>query len=163
MFLTEFHGTETVPLTAPAPDVFDLLVDVDRLPEWNQRIDHVIQAPPGPLEEGTEWVIEMRAMGSRWPSRARALRVDRSAGAFEHRSVTDDGNPSYVLWSWQVTPTSGGSILTVTWAVHPRSFWRRLLLARVRRGFLAAEVRTSVAGLGDYLASSATAAPRRQD
>ena len=45
MFLTEFHGTETVPLAASAPDVFDLLVDVDRLPEWNAHIHHVIERP----------------------------------------------------------------------------------------------------------------------
>jgi hypothetical protein len=153
MLLNEFHGTETVQLTARAPDVFGLLVDVDRLPEWNAHVDHVIESPDGPLEEGTEWVIEMRAMGTHWPSRARALRVDPAAGAFEHRSVTDDGNPSYVLWSWQVTPAGDGSTLTVTWAVHPRSFWRRLLLARVRRGFLAAEVRASATGLDDFLAS----------
>jgi hypothetical protein len=153
MFLTEFHGTETVRLAAPAPDVFDLLVDVDRLPDWNEHVDHVIESPTGALEEGIEWVVEMHAMGSRWPSRAQALRVDPAAGAFEHRSVTDDGNPSYVLWSWQVTPSGKGTTLTVTWAVHPRSFWRKLLLARVRRGFLAAEVRASVTGLNDYLAS----------
>jgi hypothetical protein len=157
MFLTEFHGTETVPLTAVPADVFDLLVDVQRLPEWNDCIDHVIDAPPQPLEEGTEWVVEMRAMGTRWPSRARALRVDRSAGAFEHRSVTDDGNPSFVLWSWHVAPAGDGSILSVTWAVHPRTFWRKLLLARVRRGFLAAEVRGSLAGLETYLAGRGAA------
>jgi hypothetical protein len=94
----------------------------------------------------------MRAMGTRWPSRARALRVDQAAGAFEHRSVSDDGNPSYVIWSWQVMPADDGSTLSVTWAVHPRTFWRKLLLARVRRGFLAAEVRNSLAGLETYLA-----------
>ena len=37
MFVTEFGGTETVQLSASASDVFDLLVDVDRLPEWNAR------------------------------------------------------------------------------------------------------------------------------
>ena len=45
MFLTEFHGTETVQLTAPATGVFDLLVDVDRLPEWNAHVHHVIERP----------------------------------------------------------------------------------------------------------------------
>jgi uncharacterized protein YndB with AHSA1/START domain len=154
MLLTEFHGTETVHLTVPAADVFDTLVDVHRMTEWNEHLHHVIEAPPGPLAEGVEWVLEMRAMGSRWPSRARALRVDPDALVFEHRSVTDDGNPSYVLWSWQVTPRGDGSTLTVTWTVHPRTFWRRLLLARVRRPFLADEVRGSLGGLESYLAGT---------
>jgi hypothetical protein len=151
MFVTEFHGTETILLSAAAPDVFGLLIDVGRLPEWNAHVHHVIERPERPLEAGTEWVIQMRAMGGRWPSRARALTVDRSALSFEHRSCSDDGNPSYALWSWQVRPSGPGSTLTVTWAVYPRSFWRKLLLARVRRPVLAQEVRASLAGMDGYL------------
>jgi uncharacterized protein YndB with AHSA1/START domain len=154
MLLTEFHGSETVNLTAPAGDVFDVLVDVDRMTEWNEHLHHVIDASSDPLTEGVEWVLEMRAMGTDWPSRARALRVDPDALVFEHRSATDDGNPSYALWSWQVSPRGDESTLTVTWTVHPKTFWRRLLLARVRRGFLASEVRASVAGLDSYLATT---------
>lgn len=155
MFLTEFHGTQTVRLSAPACDVFALLVDVDRLPEWNAHVHHVIQRPDRPLAEGVEWVIQMRAMGTRWPSRARALTVDRAALTFEHRSCSDDGNPSYGLWAWQVTPTEDGSTLTMTWAIHPKSFWRKLLLARVRRPVLADEVKASLAGLDTYLSTAA--------
>jgi hypothetical protein len=96
-------------------------------------------------------VIQMRAMGGRWPSRARALIVDRTALSFEHRSCSDDGNPSYALWSWRVSPGERGSTLTVTWAAYPRSFWRKLLIARVRRPLLADEVRASLAGMDRYL------------
>ena len=112
MFLTEFHGTETVQLTAPATDVFDLLIDVDRLPEWNAHVHHVIDKSERPLASGVDSVIQMRAMWTRWPSRSTALTVDRSTLSFEHRSCSDDGNPSYALWSWQVTPTPSGSTLT---------------------------------------------------
>jgi hypothetical protein len=93
----------------------------------------------------------MRAMGGTWPSRAHALTVDPEGLCFEHRSCSDDGNPSYALWSWQVTPHEHGSTLTVTWAVYPRSFWRKLLLARLRRPVLANEVRASLAGIDNYL------------
>jgi uncharacterized protein YndB with AHSA1/START domain len=151
MFVTEFHGTETARLSAAAADVFDLLVDVDRLPDWNAHVHHVIERPERPLAEGVEWVIQMRAMGGRWPTRARALTVDRAALSFEHRSCSDDGNPSYALWSWQVSPSENGSTLTVTWAVYPRSFWRKLLIARARRPALAEEVRASLAGMDQYL------------
>lgn len=161
MFITEFHGCETVELTAAAPDVFDLLVDVDRMPEWNAHIDHVIERPDQPLREGVEWVIQMRAMGTRWPSRAHGLTVDRVGLRFEHRSCTDDGNPSYALWSWQVEPSGAGSRLTVTWTAHPRTFWRKLLLARLRRPVLADEVRASLAGLDAYLHSDNPTGARR--
>lgn len=160
MFLTEFHGTETVQLAAPATDVFDLLIDVERLPEWNAHVHHVIERPDRALAAGVEWVIQMRAMGTKWPSRATALTVDRSTLSFEHRSCTDDGNPSYALWSWRVTPTPSGSTLTVTWAVHLRSFWRKLLLARVRRPVLADEVKASLAALDAYLRATNPAASR---
>jgi hypothetical protein len=112
MFVTEFHGTETVQLTASAPDVFNLLVDVDRLPEWNAHVHNVIEQPERPLEEGVEWVIQVRAMGTSWPSRAHALTVDRAGLRFEHRSCSDDGNPSCAPWSWRVIPTPPGSTLT---------------------------------------------------
>jgi uncharacterized protein YndB with AHSA1/START domain len=157
MLLTEFHGTETVQLAAEAHDVFDLLIDVERLPEWNAHVHHVIKRPDRPLAPGVEWVIQMRAMGTKWPSRSRALTVDRAALSFEHRSCSDDGNPSYALWSWQVTPTADGSTLTVTWTAHPRSFWRQLLLARARRPILADEVKASLAGLDTYLRTAASA------
>ncbi len=137
MFVTEFHGTQTVQLAARAPDVFDLLVDVDRLPEWNAHVHHVIERPGRPLTAGVEWVVQMRAMGGRWPSRVRALTVDRAALSFEYRSCNDDGNPTYALWLWQVRPSEHGSTLTVIWVVYPRSFWRKLLIARARRPVLA--------------------------
>jgi Polyketide cyclase / dehydrase and lipid transport len=151
MFLTEFHGIETIELSRTPSEVFDLLVDVEQLPGWNAHVHHVITPPDRPLAEGVEWVIQMRAMGTKWPSRARALTVDRAGMHFEHRSCSDDGNPTYGLWSWQVVPTPGGCQLTVSWTVHPRSFWRKLLLARLRRPVLADEVRASLAGLDGYL------------
>ena len=156
MLLTEFHGTESVHLDASADDVFALLVDVDRLPEWNAHLHHVIERPDGPVDPGAQWVVQVRAMGTRWPSRATALTVDRATHTFEHRSVTDDGNPSYVLWSWTVAPVEAGSVLTVTWTGHPRTFWRRLMLARLRAPRLADEVRTSLAGLAAFTQAVAT-------
>jgi uncharacterized protein YndB with AHSA1/START domain len=162
MFLTEFHSAETVQLAKPATDVFDVLVDVDRLPEWNAHVHHVIERPDRALAAGVEWVIQMRAMGTKWPSRSRALTVDRAALSFEHRSCSDDGNPSYALWSWQLTPTPDGSTLTVTWTVHPRSFWRKLILARARRPVLADEVKASLAGLDNYLLN-ANSAPQTSE
>ena len=156
MFLTEFHGNDAARLTAAADAVFAALVDIDRLPEWNARIHHVIErpAPASPVAEGTEWVVQMRASGGRWPSRSRALVVDPVAHRFEYETHTDDGNPTSALWSWQVTPAGAGCELMVTWAVYPRTWGRRLLGARIRRPALINEVRTSLAGLDAHLQPS---------
>jgi hypothetical protein len=162
MFLAEFHGSDAARLTAAADAVFAALVDIDRLSEWNARIHHVIESPASPVAEGTEWVVQMRASGGRWPSRSRALVVDPVSGRFEYETHTDDGNPSSALWSWQVTPVDAGCELTVTWTVYPRTWGRRLLGARIRRPALITEVRTSLAGLDTHLQpSKAGALPGR--
>ncbi|HLY33835.1 MAG TPA: SRPBCC family protein [Jatrophihabitantaceae bacterium] len=151
MPLTEFHGNAHIDIAAPADAVFAVLLDVERLPDWNTHVHHVIEHPGRPLTEGAEWVIEMRDMGTPWPSRAKATVVDATARRFEHTSHSDDGNPSYALWSWQVSPAADGCTLTVTWTGYPRSFWRRNLLARIRAPRLAREVQASLAGLPAYL------------
>jgi uncharacterized protein YndB with AHSA1/START domain len=161
MLLEEFHGSDAARLTAPADDVFAALVDADRLPEWNAKIHHVIESDGTPVVEGSEWVVQMRASGVRWPSRARALVVDPVGRRLEHESRSDDGNPSYGLWSWQVTPVDTGCELTIAWAIYPRTWGRRLAGARIRRPALISEVRASLAGLDDHVRASSTDARRK--
>lgn len=156
LLLQEFHGSVTTHLEVPALDVFDLLVDVDRLSEWNSAIHHVVEHPRVPLAEGVEWVVQIRAMGTRWPSRSRALTVDRAGLRFEHRSCSDDGNPSYAIWSWHLRPEAQGSSITVTWTARPGTFWRRFVRARWRRPFLAGEVKASLTALDACLRSTTT-------
>jgi uncharacterized protein YndB with AHSA1/START domain len=149
----EFHGTASVLLDATPSDAFALLTDVTRLPEWNAHIHHVINESGRAMVEDAEWVVQIRAMGGRWSSRSRATVVDPDGLSFEHTSRSDDGNPSYALWSWQLRPDIRGSELTVTWAVYPRSFWRRVLIARVRAPLLDREVHESLAGLNHFMHS----------
>jgi ribosome-associated toxin RatA of RatAB toxin-antitoxin module len=58
---------------APAAAVFDLISDIDRLPEWNANMTEVVERPSGELAAGAEWVVEFRAMGQSWRSRSRDL------------------------------------------------------------------------------------------
>ena len=48
LLLTEFGGSVSADVDAPADDVFALLTDTSRLPEWNTRIRRVLEAGPGP-------------------------------------------------------------------------------------------------------------------
>ncbi|HEY2332998.1 MAG TPA: SRPBCC family protein [Acidimicrobiales bacterium] len=155
ILLDEFHGHDAVRLISPPEVVFAALVDVARLPDWNARVHHVIEDPGRPLAEGSEWVVQMRASGGRWPSRSRAVIVDPVSGRFEHESRSDDGNPSWGSWSWRVVPVEDGSELAVTWAIHPRTWGRRLVGARIRRPALVKEVRTSLTGLDAHLRAGA--------
>jgi hypothetical protein len=150
MLLTEFTSRVTAEVAAPAPDVFETLTDVARLPEWNARIHHVVEPLDGPMCVGAVWVVQMKIPSppTSWPSRATCTAYDAAGLRFGHRSVTDDGNPSYVEWRWRVAPlTATTSRVEVAWSVNPRTFWRRLLLARLRRPQLVAEVTGSLRAL----------------
>ncbi len=146
------HGSVTRRIQAPGSDVFTLVTDIARLPEWNGIITRVTEQP-ATLAGDAEWVVELKAMGSSWRSRSRLLRHDPAARHFEYRSQTDDGNPSFGIWVWQVDDDGDGANVTVTWDLHPETFWRQVLLARVRNRQLRREVGASLRALERALTS----------
>ncbi len=135
----------TSTVAAPPDAVFDLITDLDRLPEWNANMTTVVERPPA-LTPGTEWVVEFRAMGQTWRSRSRLESFEPKRRVFSYRSGTDDGNPSHAVWEWQVQENGSGAQVTVAWELHPATFWRKVLLGPVRRRQLwRAEVPASIA------------------
>ena len=150
--MREFHGTATAFVDATPESVFDFITDISRLPEWNRAIERVVEAPAA-VTYGSEWVVFVHPPGlPGWNSRSRVEVVDRGALRFVHRSCSDDGNPSYVRWSWQVVAVDGGAQVTVLWEVHPLTFWRRVLLGPfVRRPQLNKEVPASLDAIHHHL------------
>lgn len=145
--------TLTHTIDADPDAVFRTLTDISTLPDWNSAITRTLEIPAD-LRPGAEWVVELAALGQRWPSRSRLAVLDPEARTFRYRSGTDDGNPSYADWDWVVTPVPGGSEVAVTWQVVPKTFWRRVLFARIRRRqLLRTEVPTSLAALAGAAAS----------
>jgi len=140
--------TRAAHVEAAPDDVFAALTRPADLPTWNRAIRRVVQAPTR-LVEGDEWVVELHVLGRTWHSRSTVLSIDPSARTFAHRSRTDDGNPSWAEWRWSVTgDPSGGSLVSVTFDLSPKTFWRRLLFAHVRRYQLASrELPRSLAAL----------------
>jgi hypothetical protein len=62
--------------------------------------------------------------------------------------VTITGNPSHARWAWHVHDNPAGSRVAVTFEPHPVTFWRRVLLVRVRSRPLArTEIPASLAEL----------------
>ncbi|MPZ94802.1 MAG: hypothetical protein GEU96_07750 [Propionibacteriales bacterium] len=134
-------------LDAQPDDALRVIADVHALPSWNAAITRVLDAPTS-LTVGDEWVVEMSALGQTWSSRSRLIALDRDARRFSYRSATDDGNPSYAEWTWTVAEAPGGCEVTVTWTLNPQTFWRRVLLGRIRQRQLTnTEVPTSLAAL----------------
>jgi uncharacterized protein YndB with AHSA1/START domain len=158
VLLSEFDGSASAVMDAPADDVFALITDVDRLPEWNAHIRRVLEPPSHrPLAPGAEWVVQMQVAGARWPSRATVMTCDASRRLFEHTSRTDDGNPSRAHWRWEITPIGDRrSRIDISWRGVPRTFWRRILFAKLRRRQLGDEVVASLRTLSALLTQPAT-------
>lgn len=118
-------------LRVDADTAFQLITDVSRLPEWNEAVTRVLDQPTA-LTADAEWVVEVTAFGRSWPSRSHLRVLDPQARHFAYRSCSDDGNPSFAEWAWTVRPSADGCDVTVDWTLNPKSFWRRVLLARIR-------------------------------
>ena len=150
----ERHGSATAVVQAPPADVFDLITDIERLPEWNRCVEKILEAPPA-LEGGAEWVVQMHAMGVRWPSRSHVHEVNPRALRFRYRSQSDDGNPSSAEWTWELEPIAGGTSVTVRWDLYPRTNFRKLIAVRLRSRQLRTEVAQSLAAIDEYVKSMA--------
>ena len=139
---------------AASPDaVFALVTDLDRLPEWNTIMTGVVERP-AELAPGAEWVVGFRAMGQSWNSRSRLEEIDRARRVFQYRSGTDDDNPSYTTWRWQVDPDGEGARVRLSWDLNPKTFWRRALIVHLRSRQLRSEVPASLAALTRRVESS---------
>jgi uncharacterized protein YndB with AHSA1/START domain len=152
--MPDFRGSATTRVTARPDEVFDLITDIDRLPDWNACVEKVVDQPAS-LTTGAEWVVKMHVPGMpRWDSRSRLVELDRDAGRFVHESQSDDGNPSFIIWTWEVSPADDGTELTVRWDGHPKTFWRRVLFSRIRGHQLDKEVPASLQAAANLVAAA---------
>lgn len=136
--------------SAPA-DVFRTVTDIKRLPEWNTGIVEVVERPDQ-LQEGSLWKVRVRAMGQSWVSTSTLTELDPESRRFAYRSQSDDGNPSFADWRWQVQPdpSGKGTRVTVEVDVHPRTFLRRRVLSDLRRRGLRKAIEQSLAALQEH-------------
>ena len=145
--MDEFHGRASRQVGATPQAVFDLITDVDRLPEWNTAIETVLERPPE-LAEGVEWTIKMHPPRTpSWTSISRLEELDRGRFRFAYETRNGDGNPSYTKWAWEVTGTGGGAGVMVTWDVYLKTADRKFFGGPLRRRQLAREVPNSLAAM----------------
>ena len=157
----DFSVTETAVVEAPPDDVFGLITDIDRLPEWNREIRAVHERPEA-LTPGAQWVVEIHAMGTHWRSRSTVIDADREVGLFAYNSQSDDGNPSVATWVWRVSPHPRGTEVHVEASVTPRTFWRRHLFSKIRARVLPKAVHASVDSLRAQFATSSLTTNERK-
>ena len=126
--------------------VFAGVTDIARLPEWNDAITEVLEEPEQ-LTPGSVWKVRFHALGQSWVSKSTVVELDEANRRFRYRSQTDDGNPSYADWDWDMTPDGTGTRLVVAVELHPLTFWRKNLLVHVRRPALRKEMNASLRAL----------------
>jgi uncharacterized protein YndB with AHSA1/START domain len=145
--MREFHGSASAFVAATPETVFDVITDIERLSDWNQAIESVPERPEL-LDVGAQWVVVThRPHRRRRNSRSSVEELDHHRRRFTYRTRTDDSNPSFVIWMWDVVAVGGGALVTVTWDAHLRTLVRRLIGARLRRQALEREVAASLSCL----------------
>ena len=157
----DFALSATTVIDASPARIFEMITDVDQLPSWNAEIAKIVE-PPAVLEIGGEWVVEIRAMHTHWNSRSRVVEIDATRNHFAYRSQSDDGNPSYADWQWDVLEDPAGTRVHVMVEGHPRTFWRKHLLSRIRTPVLQRAMNQSLRALGEQLAQNPTAKREQQ-
>jgi hypothetical protein len=55
--MTTFQGSVSEHVDASVDQMFRVITDISRLPQWNRRIHHVVEAP-STLGDGSEWENE---------------------------------------------------------------------------------------------------------
>jgi uncharacterized protein YndB with AHSA1/START domain len=145
--MKEFHGHASARIDAPPQAVFDLITDVDRLPEWNTAIEAVVQRP-STLAEGVEWTVKMHPPHvPSWGSISRVETLDRPNLRFAYESRNANGNPSYTKWAWAVVVAGDSAEISVSWDVYLKTLDRRVLAGPLRRRMLEREVSNSLIAL----------------
>jgi uncharacterized protein YndB with AHSA1/START domain len=135
--------------------IFQTITDIEGLPQWNGAIEQVIDRPEA-LTPGATWTVEMHPNRPvRWRSVSTLQELDPFGLRFSYRTVNADGNPSYTLWSWDLTPTASGVEVTVSWDVYLKTLDRRVLAGPIRRRQLRREVSASLATLADQIGPKA--------
>lgn len=114
--MTAFTITHTTDLTARPEDVWAVVTDYRRDPQWRTGVIRMTPSPEGPLSAGTTTAEELRFAGKVWhndgevtsvdPGRRFTWRTTRGAQAHGARSVEPlDAGRSRVQLELTVTPT----------------------------------------------------------
>ena len=152
--MREIHDHAEATIVADASALFTTITDIDRLPEWNRAIEHVLDRPAS-LTPGAAWTVQMHpSRPVRWQSVSTVEELDSDRLRFRYRTVNADGNPSYTLWAWEVTPAAAGVQVSVSWDVHLKTLDRRLLAGPIRKRQLRKEVAVSLRALAANLSAA---------
>jgi hypothetical protein len=152
--MREIHDHAELTIPADPGALFTRITDLERLPDWNKAIERVIDRPDA-LTLGASWTVQMHPSHAvRWKSVSTLSEMNREAFRFSYRTVNADGNPSYTLWAWALTPTPDGVLVSVHWDGYLETLDRRILAGPIRCRQLRKEVAKSLVALTELVSSA---------
>ena len=89
---------ESIELPAPPEEVFDLLLDVDRLGDWVAAHRAIVEDPEGPLAEGSTFIQKLRLAGVSFKVGWEVTRLERPR-LVEWRGNGPGGSDARVCYS----------------------------------------------------------------
>jgi uncharacterized protein YndB with AHSA1/START domain len=134
----------------PAEEIFDVLADIRRNPEWCPAFGRTEKLTPGPVGSDTVFRTSLRGMGD---LQIRVTRYERPRRIwFTTRAKTAEIKHNFVL-----TSGDGGTYVEQEIDVRPRAVLR--LVAPVMALMLRRSIQSNTAALKAYLESGAQAGP----
>lgn len=140
---------EWVDIVAPPTTVFRLCHDLDRRPEWDERVMHVELLTSKPIRTGTLLGIDACHSGGSvfsWEAEYTSLQFPRGS---ELRVI--DAAPSAWFGSggeeWQFGSVGDGTRFTLIWDYQPRGFLGRILDILFRSASMRRDIKRSLANL----------------
>lgn len=99
----------SVDIARPPAEVFAVVTDVARHPEWSSGVERVIDLSSAVVAPGTTWTQFSRILGREFTVHARVIGL-----VPEHRFEYSVDQPARIEMLWQLQPTPRGTHVTVS-------------------------------------------------
>lgn len=146
---------EQVEVTARSSDVFRFCHDLERRPEWDERVSRVNVLSPKPIRRGSVVRLDTDPASGGPVFSWEAEFVEYHYPSSSRLKVIDAAPSSYFVdgtEEWRVRKSDGGTTVTLTWDYQPRGILGRITDLFRRRGTRQA-IRQSLQNLKQTLES----------
>ena len=112
----------TIDIDRSPAEVFEFLVDIDRMPDWQQGVVAIAMTTVGPVRLGTEFDLTMK--------KGRHFTANGKVVAYQPNTLvafSGDAPPANTYCAFELTPTDGGRTRVVArYEFELHGLWRLL-------------------------------------
>jgi uncharacterized protein YndB with AHSA1/START domain len=125
----------SIEIEASRTDVFRVCHDIDRRPDWDERVVNLEMITPPPIRRGSLVRIDAGRSGQflyTWDAEYTNFRLP-SGSAMRVIDAAPSSPFKSGIETWELSPTAKGTRVVLTWEYQPRGFISRVLDALGRR------------------------------